>query len=62
MTILSFSRQPDLDLQPTNLRFFFTKNPDLKKNKKHFFLWGGVEEGGGGGVRGWDGAGEGRGR
>ena len=32
----------DLDLQPTNLRIFFTKNPNLnlKKKKKKFFLRG----------------------
>ena len=36
----------DFDLQPTNLRFFFTKNPNLKK--KNFFGVGVC--GGGGGV------------
>ena len=43
----------DLDLQPTNLRIFFTKNPTNLKKKKNrncfFFLWGG---GGGEGVEG----------
>ena len=36
----------DLDLQPTNLRIFFTKNPNLKKEKK---LVGGVVGGVSGG-------------
>ena len=42
----------DLDLQPTNLRFFFMQNPNLKKEK--FFFWVGCMWGGGmgGGERG----------
>ena len=42
----------DPDLQPTDLRIFFTKNPNRKKNI--FFLGGGggVGRGEGGGGRG----------
>ena len=42
----------DLDLQPTNLRFFFTKNPNLNKKNYFFFIflcdWGGGGVSGGG--------------
>ena len=45
------------NMQPTNLRNFFTKNPNLRKEVKLFFLGGGggawLGEVNGGGVDGW---------
>ena len=53
--ILSFlTFKCDLNLQPTNLRFVFTKNPNLKKEFFFFFFF--FFGGGGGGGGGWRGA------
>ena len=59
--ILSFlTFKCDLNLQPTNLRFVFTKNPNLKKEFFFFFFFFfGGGGGGGGGVGGVRGVGEG---